>query len=238
MFQIFCRANNIVHVLTPPYHPMSNGLAERSVGIVKVNLRKYLKDKEKENVNLKDQIYNFLFSVHNLPNKDGLSPSQKLFSYSPNTVLSSLQKPLETSSSSLMTASNSRNNNSQIKNNNSRIVNFKVGETVLIKFGPEAKWVKGTVKEMVTVFVYLVNIGKSVVRVHRDSIIKYQEPVTGIIPTQNVPFQITESQEIPSTSTSSDAITPNTVVVQNRRARRNLVDPNRSEYNLRPRPAN
>lgn len=38
----FCEANNITHKTSPLYHPQSNGIVERSVGIAKNNLKKYL----------------------------------------------------------------------------------------------------------------------------------------------------------------------------------------------------
>lgn len=54
-FNNFCKFNGIKHLNSPQYHPQSNGLAERGVGIVKSNLRKCLsggetlKLKHKEN---------------------------------------------------------------------------------------------------------------------------------------------------------------------------------------------
>jgi len=39
-FSDFCKANGIKHMLTPPYHPSSNGAAECSVQVVKQAIRK------------------------------------------------------------------------------------------------------------------------------------------------------------------------------------------------------
>ena len=39
-FQAFCKTNGIHHIRVTPYHPSSNGLAERAVKIVKLGLKK------------------------------------------------------------------------------------------------------------------------------------------------------------------------------------------------------
>ena len=39
-FEQFCRANGIKHIKSSPYHPSSNGLAERAVQTVKAGLKK------------------------------------------------------------------------------------------------------------------------------------------------------------------------------------------------------
>ena len=39
-FQTFCRKNGIRHRMSAPYHPATNGLAERAVQVIKNGLRK------------------------------------------------------------------------------------------------------------------------------------------------------------------------------------------------------
>ena len=41
-FEDFLERNGVKHTWTPPYHPSSNGAAERNVQIVKNNLKKHL----------------------------------------------------------------------------------------------------------------------------------------------------------------------------------------------------
>ena len=45
-FQRFTEANGIRHIVSPPYHPASNGAAERAVQVVKQALRKQVLDTE------------------------------------------------------------------------------------------------------------------------------------------------------------------------------------------------
>jgi hypothetical protein len=61
-FQQFMKRNGIIHITASPYHPASNGLAERSVRAVKEALRKMLPSD-----GLKLRLVRFLFRYRNTP---------------------------------------------------------------------------------------------------------------------------------------------------------------------------
>jgi len=70
----FLRRNGIKHTLSPPYHPASNGLAERAVQIFKQGLKKM------QEGTLSDRIARFLFTYRNTPQTTtGMSPAELLF---------------------------------------------------------------------------------------------------------------------------------------------------------------
>ena len=54
-FEKFCKSNGIQHTRIAPYHPSSNGLAERAVRVVKQGLKKLTQG------NLSDRLSKFLF---------------------------------------------------------------------------------------------------------------------------------------------------------------------------------
>ena len=72
-FQEFCRLNGIRHTTVAPYHPSSNGLAERAVRIVKEGLRK-LKDGT-----MTDRLSRILFQYRITPQTTtGMAPAELL----------------------------------------------------------------------------------------------------------------------------------------------------------------
>ena len=62
MFQRFMKSNGIKHVLSAPYHPATNGLAERFVQTMKQALKASKKD---GNVTLSQRMGRFLLSYRN-----------------------------------------------------------------------------------------------------------------------------------------------------------------------------
>ncbi|XP_054280194.1 uncharacterized protein K02A2.6-like [Macrosteles quadrilineatus] len=68
-FDDFLKANAILHVVTPPYHPASNGLAERAVQTTKKSFIRQLLHDEKsgEPRALQHRIDSFLFAYRNTP---------------------------------------------------------------------------------------------------------------------------------------------------------------------------
>lgn len=75
-FQEFMEGNGILHRMGAPFHPSTNGLAERMVQSVKQALNKI----EKEPGSLKSKISRFLFSYRNTPHSTtGKSPATLMF---------------------------------------------------------------------------------------------------------------------------------------------------------------
>lgn len=90
-FESFCKSNHIKHVNSPQYHPESNGLAERCVGIVKENLRKCLRANSR--LSMEDQLLNFLFEYRGSPlAQSGNSPASNIFKYNFRNNLNCLSK--------------------------------------------------------------------------------------------------------------------------------------------------
>ncbi|KAK9702586.1 hypothetical protein QE152_g29850 [Popillia japonica] len=89
-FAKFCQMNGISLLKSPPYHPQSNGSAERHVQIVKSALRKFLL--QKSTLTVEQQLVNFLFSYRNSPcASTGLTPNEYIFKYKPKTRLDLLK---------------------------------------------------------------------------------------------------------------------------------------------------
>ena len=84
--------NGIKHTLVPPYHPQSNGAAERSVRIVKDALVKQVLE-GKQGISMKHRLANFLFRYYTTPQSTtGVTPAELMVKRRLRTRLS-LIKP-------------------------------------------------------------------------------------------------------------------------------------------------
>ena len=89
-FTEFCGLNGIRHVRVPPYHPSSNGFAERAVQTFKKGFKKLSKG------SVQDKISHFLFSYCIMPQSTtGTSPAQSTTGTSPAELL--FGRPLRSS---------------------------------------------------------------------------------------------------------------------------------------------
>ena len=89
-FSEFCKVNGIRHIRTSPYHPASNGQAERSVQTIKSGLNKI------QEGSLETKLYRFLLMYNITPHATtGESPSMILMKRQLRTRLDQLKPDLE-----------------------------------------------------------------------------------------------------------------------------------------------
>ena len=91
-FQEFLRRNGIRHITTAPYHPSSNGLAERAVQTLKEGLTKNTSADDMET-----RISRFLFRYRITPHSTtGVSPAELLMGRRPRSQLDLMQPNVAT----------------------------------------------------------------------------------------------------------------------------------------------
>ncbi|XP_053685985.1 uncharacterized protein K02A2.6-like [Sabethes cyaneus] len=91
-FEVFCNNRGILHLKTPPYHPQSNGLAERFVDTFKRGLRKITAGGEA----LDEAIDTFLLCYRSTPCRsapEGKSPAELLLDRKLRTGMDLLKPP-------------------------------------------------------------------------------------------------------------------------------------------------
>ncbi|XP_033099940.1 uncharacterized protein K02A2.6-like, partial [Anneissia japonica] len=96
-FAEFMNRNGIIHKRVAPYHPASNGAAERTVQIVKKALIKQLlyPNPRKRNLSLHHKLANFLITYRNSPHTTtGRTPAELFLKRQPRTRFSLLKPNL------------------------------------------------------------------------------------------------------------------------------------------------
>ncbi|XP_037576521.2 uncharacterized protein K02A2.6-like [Dermacentor silvarum] len=87
-FADFMRRNNVLHLRTAPYHPQSNGLAERAVRTVKQKL------KTNRQGSLQTRLARILHSYRRTPLACGETPAMRLLGFQPRSRLDNAVVPL------------------------------------------------------------------------------------------------------------------------------------------------
>lgn len=157
-FRDFLQKNGVKFKLIPPYHPASNGAAERSVQIVKKNLlRQVLDDQNKsKSTTLQHKLDNFLFAYRNTPHTvTGQTPAELFLNWKPRTRLSLLKPNLMAT-----VEDNKRKQKEAADRLRGRDRIFEGGQKVLVKTvrNEKVSWIPGIILEKRGAQTYLVGI--------------------------------------------------------------------------------
>ena len=134
-FQEFCRSNGIKHIRVAPYHPSSNGLAERAVRVFKEGLKK------SSTGTVQDRIARLLFHYRITPHTTtGLSPSEMLFGRKLRSRLDLLKPNLQ------QNVQEKQLKQKKDRDRRCRPRHLEEGESVFAKnYGSGEKWLPGTI---------------------------------------------------------------------------------------------
>ena len=149
-FNHFMKQNGIKHLRSAPYHPATNGLAERFIQTFKKAMRAGIK----ENGQLKQCLENFLLSYRTTPHATTKeAPCRLMMGRALRTRLDLLRPNVE---SQVLKQQASQK---QYHDNHSRVRVFTVGDKVLAKnFRAGPKWVQGTIVDCLSSVTYRVKV--------------------------------------------------------------------------------
>jgi transposase InsO family protein len=196
-FTDFCKANGIEHLTTAPFHPASNGLAERFVRTFKESMAKSKLDGQCK----LEALQTFLAVYRSTPSGQwDKSPGELLHGRPPRTLLSLIQP----SSPPLITQTAGK---------------FKPGDNVQVKFfGRRAKWAPGVVIKRLGKMMYLVETELGQQRRHQNQLRRAQNDG---MPDEELPFIDVAADPTPATPSISTGVPPEAQVTPNI----NLDDP-------------
>ncbi|XP_046686820.1 uncharacterized protein LOC124372462 [Homalodisca vitripennis] len=158
--------NGIRHTLSPPYHPMSNGLAENSVKYAKNKIKCALRDKKDVNIALSRILFDYRNAVHATTNE---TPAKLMFNRQLRTRLDLLRPNLS------MTVSKRQDKQKEYFSG-TKIRLFYPGQNVIVRdYRTRDKWVSATVIKQISNVIYEVELTSGIVfRRHIDQIVAVQ----------------------------------------------------------------
>ena len=171
-FEEFCRSNGIQHTKVAPYHPSSNGLAERAVQVFKQGFKKQTSG------SLEDKLSRLLFQYRITPHTTtGVSPAELLLGKKLRSRLDFLKPSVD------RTVHDRQMRQKVDHDRHSKERFFTEGENVYVKnHGKGDKWIAGEIVKKTGPLSFHVKLtcGR-VVRYHQDQL---RKRYCGNIPTQ------------------------------------------------------
>ena len=149
-FLEFCKSNGVKHLRVAPYHPASNGLAERMVQTFKQAMRRSRND----GIPFQHRLANFLLKYRTTPHTTtNIAPCELLMGRVLRTRLDMLRPNLE------MKVYTELAKQKQRHDEHSKERNFKAGDTVWARdFRGSTKWVSGMIIQSVGPVSYMIQL--------------------------------------------------------------------------------
>ena len=138
-FTEFVQQNGIRHTTSAPYHPATNGLAERAVQIFKTSIKKMTSG------SLEDRLSKFLFHYRITPHSTtGVTPAELLLGRLPRSILDLVRPNLA------QHVRSQQHRQKMHKDRHSKQRVFNVGNSVYVCTLPSKDdWVPGTITRVV-----------------------------------------------------------------------------------------
>ena len=238
-FKSFMSDNGIVHVTTAPYHPASNGLAERAVQTVKNGL------KRTPGTTVQEKLSKFLFTYRITPQTTtGVAPAQLLMNRCPRSRLDRLFPDLSERVAKHHAKQAEQHDTSK------PLRTFVVGDTVYVKdfSTPSPTWIPGMVTKVTGPLSYHVELESGrTVRRHVDAVRRRDVLVSAAGDTSQdstddfylpdlPPTGTHTATDPPSQPTAQPTVFPLPPVPHTRRRRRAYPPASRHSYRHRPPP--
>ena len=167
-FTQFLKANGIKHIRSAPYHPSSNGLAERFVR----TLKRSLKASERDSKSLQHRLVEFLLNYRSTPHATtNVSPSELFLKRQLRTRFD-LLKPHTRGFVESKQAEQKQHHDKHIK-----LRCLFPGSSVLVhNYNDGCKWIPGTVLKKLGPITYSVDVGNGrVLKRHIDQLLQNPE---------------------------------------------------------------
>lgn len=178
-FRDFTRQNGIKHTLVPPYHPQSNGFAERGVQIVKKAPKS--KDVEGRQQSLEHRLANFLLKYRVTPHTTtGVSPSELFLKRQLRTRLTLVKPDIGKSVEKSQQRMKDFHDRGKVK-----VRQFEEGDQVQVKTTIQPgkwKWLPGTVNKVCGPLTYLVQVGNRKRFCHLDHLLACNAKLPQVLP--------------------------------------------------------
>ena len=161
-FQMFMKQNAVKHIHSAPYHPATNGEAERFVQTFK----RALKAAKSDPGSTFDKLQRFLLSYRSTPNvTTAVSPAELFIKRPLRTRLSTI-KPNLSARVAEQQALQKRNHDVKSKRRE-----FQEGQSVLVANKGEPKWLSGIIVKTLGPTSYNVQVGNKIWKRHTDQLL-------------------------------------------------------------------